>query len=398
MITTSELDALGKPYKIYAEVLEPGAIAQFLDCMSHPAMVQGAVMPDAHQGYGLCIGGVVASEDMVFPSFVGYDIGCGMVALPTSFNADDVRENAQAIFDGIYKAVPTGFAHNQHPIAWDNEGIPRTDLMQGIFDKNGLRQLGSLGGGNHFIEIGADATGKVWIVTHSGSRGIGHTTATHHMKLASGDGHAREGVFGFAVSSQEGKDYITDLNFCLAFALANRREIVRRVEGVLVEHCAGGGLWADLINRNHNHAELVDGLWVHRKGATQAAAGMMGVIPGNMRDGSFIVRGKGNPDSLWSSSHGAGRVLGRKEAQRTLNMENFAESMQGITALVEAGTLDEAPGAYKNIEEVMELQSDLVEVVARVRPIINIKAKGENNRHKKPKAGEPKIGRDVPSA
>jgi tRNA-splicing ligase RtcB len=165
------------------------------------------------------------------------------------------------------------------------------------------------------------------------------------------------------------------MNFCLAFALENRREMMRRIVGVLDAALPGSAPpdWEQLINRNHNHAEQKDGLWIHRKGATHAEAGMMGVIPGNMRDGSFIVRGKGNPEALWSSSHGAGRVLGRKEAKRTLTMESFAEAMVGITAMVTDDTLDESPFAYKDIFAVMAQQADMVEVVAHVRPIVNIK-------------------------
>ena len=361
-----------KPYRIFAEVLEQGALDQFADFMAQDWVVKGALMPDAHTGYSLPIGGVIACDGVVSPQAVGYDIGCGMCALPTTYSAIEVRANADKIFASIYRAIPTGFNHNQKSGIWETAS-PRTEKMQAIFDKNGLRQLGSLGGGNHFIEVGVDETDKVWIIIHSGSRGIGHATATHYMKLASGDGKAREGHYGFDVTSQNGKDYIADLNFCLEFALENRREMMRRIEGQMSYYCEGKALWEELINRNHNHAELKDGLWIHRKGATHAEDGMMGVIPGNMRDGSFIVRGKGNPDSLYSSSHGAGRVLGRKEAQRVLNMEQFAETMAGVTALVTTDTLDESPLAYKDIYEVMRLQKDLVDVVAHVKPILNVK-------------------------
>lgn len=369
-----ELDRLGKPYKIYAEVLEDEAIRQFCDAMALGCVVKGALMPDAHAGYTLPIGAVVAVDGVVFPSFVGYDIGCGMCALPTSFEADDVRAKAREIFDGIYRAVPVGFSHNASDTAWpEGEELPRTNKMQEIFSKNGLRQLGSLGGGNHFAEVGADETGKVWIVIHSGSRGIGHATAKHYMQTASGDGKAREGHFGFTVDSAPGRDYIQDLAFCLAFALENRREMMRRIVAVLDGFVFGSADWSGLINRNHNHAELKDGLWIHRKGATHAEAGMMGVIPGNMRDGSFIVRGNGNPDALWSSSHGAGRVLGRKESKRKLDLASFSETMAGVVARISEDTLDESPFAYKDIFEVMRQQSDLVSVVAHVRPILNIK-------------------------
>lgn len=363
-----------KPYRIFAEVLEQEALNQFESAMQQPFVVRGALMPDAHAGYSLPIGAVVATDGVVLPAWVGYDIGCGMCALPTSYNADEVRGKGRAIFDGIYKVVPVGFSHNARDSAWgEGDSLPRTARMQEIFAKNGLRQLGTLGGGNHFAEVGADETGKVWIVIHSGSRGIGHTAATHYMRMASPDGKAREGHFGFSVDSAEGRDYATDLAFCLAFALENRREMMRRIESVLSVHCTGAGEWDALINRNHNHAEQKDGLWIHRKGATHAESGMMGVIPGNMRDGSFIVRGKGNPEALWSSSHGAGRVLGRKEAKRTLDMQSFAEAMAGVVALVTDETLDESPFAYKDIFSVMAQQGDMVEVVAHVRPILNIK-------------------------
>lgn len=363
-----------KPYRIYAEVLDQEALTQFKSALRQPFAVRGALMPDAHTGYSLPIGAVVATDGVVLPAWVGYDIGCGMCALPTSYRAADVREKAREIFDGIYRAVPVGFSYNARDTQWaDGDDFPRTARMQAIFDKNGLRQLGSLGGGNHFAEVGEDETGKVWVVIHSGSRGVGHAAATHYMCAASPDGKAREGHFGFSANSAEGRDYATDLAFCLAFALENRREMMRRIEAVLSEHCTGAGEWDALINRNHNHAEQKDGLWIHRKGATHAEAGMMGVIPGNMRDGSFIVRGKGNPEALWSSSHGAGRVLGRKEAKRTLSMAHFTETMTGVVARVTDKTLDESPFAYKDIYSVMAQQGDMVEVVAHVRPILNIK-------------------------
>jgi len=364
-----------KPYQIFAEVLEPEALRQFESAMQQPFAVRGALMPDAHCGYSLPIGAVIATERVVVPAWVGYDIGCGMCALPTEYDASAVRDNAKRIFDSIYRDIPVGFNHNREDTPWpDGDEIPRTDKMKEIFSRNGLKQLGSLGSGNHFIEVGTDDTGKVWIIIHSGSRGIGHATATHYMKIASGDGKAREGHFGFEVDCQDGLDYLTDLEFCLQFALCNRLEMMNRIIRVMNKVLGVSSIsLLDLINRNHNHAELEDGLWIHRKGATHAEVDMMGVIPGNMRDGSFIVRGKGNPDALWSSSHGAGRVMSRKKALDTLSMDSFLETMEGIKALVTPMTLDESPFAYKDIFEVMRLQEPMVEVVARVRPILNIK-------------------------
>lgn len=362
-----------KDTHIFAEVLEPEALEQFESAMSQPFAVKGALMPDAHAGYSLPIGAVVATEGMVLPAWVGYDIGCGMCAVPTAFRRADVAENAEKIFKSIYRGVPVGFSHNQKDSMWDYSALPHSAALAAIFGKNGLKQLASLGGGNHFIEIGYDEEDAIWIIIHSGSRGIGHAVATHYMKLASGDDKAREGHFGFAVDSAEGQNYIDDLAFCLAFALENRHQIIQRVVREMAHYCDGSADWGRLINRNHNHAELKDGLWIHRKGATHAEAGMMGVIPGNMRDGSFIVEGKGNSSALWSSSHGAGRVLGRKAAQRSLTMEQFTGAMQGIVAKVDSDTLDESPFAYKDIFEVMRQQSEMVEIKHHIRPLINIK-------------------------
>ena len=374
-----------KPFTIYSETIDPKALNQFYEAMNLDCVVQGALMPDAHAGYALPIGAVVATIDQIFPSWVGYDIGCGMCAVPTTFKRKDVEENAKAIFDQIYRDVPVGFAHNTTAVNWSYGGFHSLFVWDELVKKCApQKQIGTLGGGNHFIEIGCDENDVVWIIIHSGSRNVGHRIATHYMKLASGDGKAREGHYGLPVDSDEGRNYIADLAFGLEFALANRKLIALRVNDAIARYIPGSAHFYKLINRNHNHAELrmIDGfstfgpkrkVWIHRKGATHAEEGMMGVIPGNMRDGSFIVRGKGNPDSLFSSSHGAGRVLGRSAAKEALNMEDFKSAMVGIQARVEDATLDESPMAYKNVFTVMEEQRDLVEVVHHVRPIINIK-------------------------
>lgn len=177
-----------------------------------------------------------------------------------------------------------------------------------------------------------------------------------------------EGQHLFHIDSYEAKAYITDMNYCLEYALENRKQMIYKIVELL-----GNPKELEFINRNHNHAELKEGLWIHRKGATHAEKGMMGVIPGNMRDGSFIVKGKGNPDSLCSSSHGAGRVLSRVQAQKTLSLETFKNEMTQVIAKVDAETLDESPFAYKNIFDVMKLQKDLVEIVDYIKPLVNIK-------------------------
>lgn len=363
-----------KHQKIYAEVLEESALEQFKSAMESEHTVKGALMPDAHTGYTLPIGAVIATKDYVFPSYVGYDIGCGMCAVKTTFKVDDVRFNSKIIMDQIYRDLPVGFRHHQKEQKSKLDTLFLTEVGGDIFvKKNGFRQLGTLGGGNHFVEIGFDEDDSVWVIVHSGSRGVGHGIAHYYMCKASPTGKASEGHFGFDVNSEIGKAYVNDLNWALDFALENRKMIINTVISSIERYVRGDQINHSLINRNHNHAERKDGLWIHRKGATHAEKGMMGVIPGNMRDGSFIVKGKGCEDSLCSSSHGAGRVMGRKVAKETLSYDEFVSSMDGITARKGENLLDESPMAYKNIFDVMDLQKDLVEVIHHIKPIINIK-------------------------
>ncbi len=367
-----------KEAHIFGNAIDPEAIQQFEAAMEQKFVVKGALMPDAHLGYSLPIGGVVATDNVILPSWIGYDIGCGMCALKTDFEPSQLKANANRIFQEIYQKIPTGFNHNKKNSRWDYHHLDHTPVLGKIFDKNGLKQLCSLGSGNHFIELGSDEQDRVWIIIHSGSRGIGHAVASHYMRKASGDRKAREGHHGFIVRSDEGRDYIKDMDFCLAFALENRKQMIERVLKILrsvipAASSKSSGL-EGLINRNHNHAELYKGIWIHRKGATHAEKGMLGIVPGNMRDGSFIVEGIGNPASLWSSSHGAGRIMGRRKAKKHLALEDFKETMKGIKAKVSQSTIDESPFAYKNIFAVMGMQKEMVKVLHRVKPLINIKA------------------------
>jgi tRNA-splicing ligase RtcB (3'-phosphate/5'-hydroxy nucleic acid ligase) len=370
-----------KKIRIFAkniDSIEKEALDQFHSAMGQDFAIQGALMPDAHKGYSLPIGAVVATRNRILPSWVGYDIGCGMCALKTGYSTSQVKKQSEKVYKEIYLRIPTGFNHNKSNSHWHYKDLPHSEALVSIFHANGLKQLCSLGSGNHFIEIGFDEDSQVWIIVHSGSRGIGHAVATHYMKLASGDGKAREGHFGFKVDSRNGKNYIADMNFCLAFALENRKQMINRVMRILSNIIPGqipeNSTFDNLINRNHNHAEHKNGLWIHRKGATQAEKGMKGIIPGNMRDGSFIVEGLGNPESLWSSSHGAGRTMGRRKAKKKLSMDQFRNTMSGIKAKVTTTTLDESPFAYKNIYEIMEQQISMVQILHHVKPLINIKA------------------------
>ena len=336
-----------KNTKIYAEVLEDTAVEQFESAMAQPFVTYGALMPDAHAGYSLPIGAAVATKGVVVPAWVGYDIGCGMCALRLEgINREEVEANSQYIFDLIYKYIPVGFNVNQNGKCYSLDGLTDEGREIAVNNKHD-RALGSLGGGNHFIEIGYDEYDNTWVVIHSGSRGVGHGIAAHYMTLASSDPNVlgeefdtankkllehnpngyeqyksrwisekigrlrpKEGHYSFSVDSQEGKDYIQDLNWCLDFALANRKEMMERVVKSITEALDISCYeldFSELINRNHNHAVEREGVWIHRKGATHAEDGMLGVIPGNMTNGYFIVRGKCNPESLYSCSHGSAR-------------------------------------------------------------------------------------------
>jgi len=411
-----------KKIKVYGDIETPSvldAISQLTDFMKDSLVIESAaLMPDCHKGYSVPIGTVFASRDTIFPSAVGYDIGCGMCAFKLGAFKKNVEENSREIFDLIYEKIPVGFNTNKTITDYSTYGLTGEGTKI-AHKKNYRNALGSLGGGNHFIEIGYDENDSIWIVIHSGSRGVGHGIASHYMIVASSDTtklkeefdnseHAKkllkynkdsynisrdkfikkrvgrlrpkEGHYSLDVNSRDGKDYIQDLDWCLDFALANRKKMMVKVIDIiysvisLKSYITPVNLTGkNFINRNHNHAQLKDGLWIHRKGATHAEKGMLSVIPGNMRDGSFIVKGKGNPDSLYSSSHGAGRVLGRIQARKSLNCEEFKDSMKGITAKINDKTLDESPMAYKNIFDVMDQQKDLVEIITHIKPLINIK-------------------------
>jgi len=428
-INHDRLQEAKTPYKVYAELLEDEAQEQFFNVLKEPYVTYGALMPDAHTGYLMPIGGVCSAKDMIVPQFVGFDIGCGMCAYKTNWRKEDIESRAKDIYEKIVSTIPLGFnRHKNHQSL--KLDLPLTDFANHMLQSIGLRQLGTLGGGNHFIEIGYGKDGKAWIVIHSGSRGFGHKIASHYIlqaflqknpqeekleqiikdwesrnikfKEANPQGYEKalakykikqqaeldkkakidniKEILPLDVNTPLGRDYIMDQKFALEFALENRKRMISVINDILNEVLDSDEAFEyedeeRFINRNHNHAEFNEkrGEWIHRKGATHAEEGMRGVIPGNMRDGSFVVIGKGNRDSLESSSHGAGRVYSRKQAKKNITLEEFEIAMEGIVGTVDENTIDESPFAYKNIFEVMELQKDLVEVVEHIKPIINVK-------------------------
>ncbi|MFT4325900.1 MAG: RtcB family protein [Candidatus Woesearchaeota archaeon] len=384
---------------IAANDLDERTIAQFNDCIKEPYVVDAALMPDAHSGYVAPIGSVLVTKGFVVPSWVGYDIGCGVTAV--RLHAKDLQknilENRDEIYKEVQKVVPMGLGklHNTSDIHRESietfnnllkilESRPHDPEVLSWIKKKALPCLGTLGEGNHFLELGfatdefsgAD-TDEAWIIVHSGSRNVGHKVAEKYMKKSSGKEQGFEETHPLDVKSQMGQEYLAMLDFGLEFALLNRLEMAKSaIEAIetIVKQKIEFVLWT---NKNHNHAipkrKLLSTVYVHRKGATPAKRGEKGVIPGNMRDGCYLVVGKGNKKFLESSSHGAGRKMSRSAAKKSISMKDFKDSMQGITGTIAEGTLDEAPDAYKNISKVMDLQKESVLVLSHIKPVINWK-------------------------
>ena len=388
--------------EIHNYAIEPDetTLKQFEECTSQEFVSKAALMPDAHAGYVAPIGAVLVTKDYIVPSWVGFDIGCGVIAVELKGKgmARKIRENENKIYSAVKKKIPMGVGEINEQGALTKEGREdfgkllekfrkkphRKEVLQ-FLEGKAVRHLGSLGAGNHFIELGSSEDGKAWIVVHSGSRGVGYKVAEFYMKQSAKNDREFEKTFPIHKDSEVGREYLNILDFGLEFALLNRMEMVRKVVSALEEVFGKKVEWELWVNKNHNHAIPEKGFFIHRKGATPAKKGERGVIPGNMRDGSFLVEGLGNTEFLNSSSHGAGRRYSRTKAQETFTMQEFRESMKGIKGTVSEGTLDEAPMAYKSIYDVMEAQKKSVKVVAQIRPMINWKGEKRHRRKRKKK-------------
>jgi len=396
------------PLKSWCPDPEAEALAQAANLAAHPAVVSHvALMPDCHVGYGMPIGGVIACRDVIIPNAVGVDIGCGMGAVRTTATVEQLPDlsRIRKILDAIKSRIPVGEGNgHRQPQSWRGfekfeDGLGRGG-RPGWMDETGLHRdrlnLGTLGGGNHFIELQADTDGVVWMMLHSGSRNLGYRVANFYHRLA----RALNEKWRAAIPSPdlaflpleelEGEAYVRDMNFALAYALENRRQMMEVFKEVLSAHLPGIR-FTEEINIHHNYAAVENhfgrNVWVHRKGATSARSGELGIIPGSMGTFSYIVRGLGNPDSFASCSHGAGRRMGRKEADRRLSVEECDRAMAGIVfdrwhragghgrRGGRGGALDlsEAPQAYKDIDTVIANQRDLVEPVVKLRPLGVIK-------------------------
>ena len=376
------IDSEKLPIKMWLTDIEDGALQQAKNLANLPFVYKWiSIMPDSHQGYGMPIGGVMATQGVIVPNAVGVDIGCGMAAIKTSLT-DISTEELKLAMGKIREVIPVGFNHHPEDQEWD--GFDDAPDIQTIQDQlpSARKQLGTLGGGNHFIEIQKGSDDHIWIMIHSGSRNFGKKTADIYHKLAQklcNRWHVQlpdKDLAFLPIETDEGKEYFRAMKYCLNFAEGNRDLMARRTLMCLssVVDC----YMEDEIDIHHNYAAFENhygkDVLVHRKGATKATLGLRGIIPGSMGTSSYITKGLGNPESFESCSHGAGRRMGRKDAVRTLNLKDEQNKMIGIVhGLRDASNLDEAPGAYKNIDEVMKNQEDLVEIKISLKPLASIK-------------------------
>jgi len=376
------------PIKLWLEDIDEAALEQAKNLANLPFAVRHiAIMPDSHPGYGMPIGGVLATQDVVIPNAVGVDIGCGVVAQKTILTEISQQE-LKDIIHLIKARIPVGFAHNKEqqdellmPKLSDNTPIC------GMLYNEARYQLGTLGGGNHFIEIQKGDDRHVWIMIHSGSRNLGKQIADFYNREAKEENkkwHSQvtsKDLAFLPLSIELGKQYMAEMQFCVDFALANRTLMMNKIVGcfdqILKKNITAGN---EMINIAHNYAAIENhfgrNVVVHRKGATSARAGETGIIPGSQGTKTYIVEGLGNPESFMSCSHGAGRRLGRHVAMKTLNLHEEIEIMESqgiIHGIKSVKDLDEAAGAYKDIDTVMENQKDLVRILVELRPLAVVK-------------------------
>ncbi|MFD1146270.1 RtcB family protein [Saccharothrix hoggarensis] len=364
-----------------AEV-EEQALQQLRNISALPWAVRHvAVMPDVHFGKGATVGSVIALKDAVSPAAVGVDIGCGMTAVRTSLTASDLPADLGALRRRIEARVPVGFAQHKEPVVEPDPFWARFDeLTPSVALDKALRQMGTLGGGNHFIEVCLDTDDQVWVMLHSGSRGTGNVLAQHHISVARGLLHNAElpdpDLAVFLAGTPEMAAYRHDLYWAQEYARRNREVMVGLVSGVLREffpHVA----FDEAISAHHNYVSeehhFGEDVLVTRKGAIRARAGELGIIPGSMGTGSYIVRGLGNPDSFESASHGAGRRMSRNKARKLFSADDLAAQTRGVECRKDAGVVDEIPAAYKDLDDVIARQSDLVEVVTKLKQVVCVK-------------------------
>lgn len=378
------------PIKVWTDDVDQASIDQLKNIAALPFVFKHvAAMPDVHLGIGATVGSVVATKDAVIPAAVGVDIGCGMAAVELpGLRAEELGDRLPELRRRLEAAVPVGFDENKEPdadaLAWERWAEFGT-LHKGVRQLQGkaMRQMGSLGGGNHFIEVCRDAGGTAWVMLHSGSRNIGNRLAECHIERAKSliarlaEAPKDPDLAWYARGTPEYDAYLRDLLWAQDYAAMNRRVMLRRVLAEVASVAGRPLAPGTAVNCHHNFAALEthfgEEVLVTRKGAVRARRGEMGIIPGSMGAKSYIVRGLGNPESFQSCSHGAGRRMSRNAARKRFTAEDLRRQTAGVECRKDAGVVDEIPEAYKPIEKVMADQSDLVEVVAELKQVLCVK-------------------------
>lgn len=391
-MSISEIKGMSVPIKIWAplEEVESQALTQLRKTASLPWVVSHvAAMPDVHFGIGATVGSVIAMKEAISPAAVGVDIGCGVGALRTSLKASDLPDNLFKLRSKIETVVPVGFnSHAELPkitcktssskALWKEFG-QLSNKVQDLY-KKAQSQLGTLGGGNHFIELCLDTEQNVWIMLHSGSRNIGKCLAEVHINIAKKLAHNKQiidrDLAVFLSGTQEMMDYRHDLFWAQRYAFENRMTMLALIKSVMIEMFENVK-FDDPILCHHNYVSeehhYGEDVLVTRKGAISAKLGEMGIIPGSMGTRSYVVRGLGNPESFCSASHGAGRRMSRGEAKKKFTIADLNEQTKGVECRKDRGVLDEIPGAYKDIDLVMSNQKDLVEIVHELKQVMCVK-------------------------
>ena len=391
------LTGKGVPVKIWTDDIDEKSKEQLRNIASLPFVHHHvAAMPDVHLGIGATIGSVIATRKAIIPAAVGVDIGCGMVAARLSITANDLDEKSlKKVFNQISRDVPVG--RGQHaddrvlveavrPFDAGLKSLTRRhpQLLKafGKFSK-WTNQMGTLGGGNHFIEVCLDEAGQVWVMLHSGSRGIGNAMADYFIQLARKDMERwmiqlpdRDLAY-FPEGAEHFGDYVEAVHWAQDYAMQNRQSMLELVLGALHRHLPPFRVTSEVVNCHHNYVAKEHhyraNVWVTRKGAIRAREGDLGIVPGSMGARSYIVRGKGNPESFCSSAHGAGRRMSRTAAEQRFTEADLARQTAGVICRKDKGVIDEIPGAYKDIDTVMENQSDLTEIVHTLKQMVCVK-------------------------
>jgi tRNA-splicing ligase RtcB (3'-phosphate/5'-hydroxy nucleic acid ligase) len=385
------------PVRAYTRDIEPAAREQLVNISRLPIVHHHvAAMPDVHHGIGATVGSVIPTLRAIIPAAVGVDIGCGMIAARLSLTANEIENvSLKKVFDQISRDVPVGFEQHEERDARSDAAKPFKRGLRAILEKHPgiekrvgkksswVRQMGTLGGGNHFIEVCLDEAQRVWVMLHSGSRGMGNAIGSYFIALARQDAERRQlqlpdrDLAYFPEGAQHFADYVAAVGWAQDYARANRAEMMDLVLEALRRHLPAFEVTTEAVNCHHNYVEREthygESVWLTRKGAIRARKGEFGIIPGSMGTRSYIVRGKGCAEAFQSCAHGAGRRMSRTQAQRQFSIADLAAQTEGVVCRKDRGVLDEIPGAYKDIDEVMANQSDLVEVVHTLKQVLCVK-------------------------